>query len=48
MRLPGSHCWGYSNDEVRQGPCFYGGNDPVKEVEKNAGKQIIPEVNRVQ
>lgn len=40
-----SHCWGYSNDEVRQGLCFYGDNDPGREIGKNARKQIIPKVN---
>lgn len=48
MRLPRSQRWEYSNDEIRQDSCFYGANDPVREIEKNAGKQIIPEVNRVQ
>lgn len=48
MRLSRSHCWGHNNDEVRQDACFYGANDPVREIEKHAGKQIIPEVNRVQ
>lgn len=38
MRLPRSHCWGYSNDEVRHGPCFYGANDPGWDIEKKCKK----------